>query len=413
MGFRQVGEEGNRLRFESAAEGAGTVVDLRRVPGFWAGADGRGHRAPRGLPRRLGRRPSSSSARGSRRPAWTSRRSWTGSTSARSTSASRAACCSRSRPTRRGSRSTSRRPSWGRSSGCRRCTSRCASGSSAPCRPSGCRTAPRGGGDVMTAHCAGLHPSVRAGHAPGPAAAAAAPRDRRERGRSAAARRAAPARRRAAEPARAGAGERHAAVLPPAGRGRVRPRRPAATRRTSWPNSWTAARRTYDLGPSPPVAVGFSNGANIAAAHAAASARARSAARCCSGRWCRWCPTRCPRSGACRSRSTPARRIRSSRRRRARRWASCSGARAPIGVARLDSGGHGLTPPDLEVGARFLSGYRERGSLNRPRSVFVLFRGCSAHRNGTTLPRSRGSPGVWRRPLSLPPAGASSAGPSS
>jgi glyoxalase family protein len=42
MGLRQVGEEGNRVRFESAATGAGTVVDLRRVPGFWAGAGGVG-----------------------------------------------------------------------------------------------------------------------------------------------------------------------------------------------------------------------------------------------------------------------------------------------------------------------------------------------------------------------------------
>jgi glyoxalase family protein len=42
MGFRQVGEEDNRLRFESAAEGVGTVVDLRRVPGFWAGGTGVG-----------------------------------------------------------------------------------------------------------------------------------------------------------------------------------------------------------------------------------------------------------------------------------------------------------------------------------------------------------------------------------
>ena len=42
MGLRQVGEDGNRLRFESAAEGAGTVLDLRRVPGFWSGADGVG-----------------------------------------------------------------------------------------------------------------------------------------------------------------------------------------------------------------------------------------------------------------------------------------------------------------------------------------------------------------------------------
>jgi catechol 2,3-dioxygenase-like lactoylglutathione lyase family enzyme len=42
MGYRAVGDEGNRLRFESAAEGVGTVVDLRRVPGFWAGATGVG-----------------------------------------------------------------------------------------------------------------------------------------------------------------------------------------------------------------------------------------------------------------------------------------------------------------------------------------------------------------------------------
>ncbi len=42
MGFRQVGQEGNRLRFESAATGAGSVLDLRRVPGFWAGAGGVG-----------------------------------------------------------------------------------------------------------------------------------------------------------------------------------------------------------------------------------------------------------------------------------------------------------------------------------------------------------------------------------
>jgi catechol 2,3-dioxygenase-like lactoylglutathione lyase family enzyme len=42
LGFRQVGEEGNHLRFESASEGAGSVVDLRRAPGFWAGAGGVG-----------------------------------------------------------------------------------------------------------------------------------------------------------------------------------------------------------------------------------------------------------------------------------------------------------------------------------------------------------------------------------
>jgi catechol 2,3-dioxygenase-like lactoylglutathione lyase family enzyme len=42
MGYRAAGEEENRLRFESAAEGVGTVVDLRRVPGFWRGATGVG-----------------------------------------------------------------------------------------------------------------------------------------------------------------------------------------------------------------------------------------------------------------------------------------------------------------------------------------------------------------------------------
>jgi catechol 2,3-dioxygenase-like lactoylglutathione lyase family enzyme len=42
MGHGLVGEEGNRVRFESAVEGVGTVVDLRRVPGFWSGGTGVG-----------------------------------------------------------------------------------------------------------------------------------------------------------------------------------------------------------------------------------------------------------------------------------------------------------------------------------------------------------------------------------
>jgi catechol 2,3-dioxygenase-like lactoylglutathione lyase family enzyme len=42
MGFRAKGEEGNRLRFESGQDGVGTVVDLRRAPGFWRGTDGVG-----------------------------------------------------------------------------------------------------------------------------------------------------------------------------------------------------------------------------------------------------------------------------------------------------------------------------------------------------------------------------------
>jgi catechol 2,3-dioxygenase-like lactoylglutathione lyase family enzyme len=42
MGFRAKGEEENRLRFESGQTGLGTVVDLRRAPGFWRGTDGVG-----------------------------------------------------------------------------------------------------------------------------------------------------------------------------------------------------------------------------------------------------------------------------------------------------------------------------------------------------------------------------------
>jgi glyoxalase family protein len=42
LGFRATGEEENRLRLESAGEGAGTVIDLRRTPGFWGGAGGVG-----------------------------------------------------------------------------------------------------------------------------------------------------------------------------------------------------------------------------------------------------------------------------------------------------------------------------------------------------------------------------------
>jgi catechol 2,3-dioxygenase-like lactoylglutathione lyase family enzyme len=42
LGFEPVGDEGNLLRFQSADVGAGTVVDLRRAPGFWRGAGGVG-----------------------------------------------------------------------------------------------------------------------------------------------------------------------------------------------------------------------------------------------------------------------------------------------------------------------------------------------------------------------------------
>jgi catechol 2,3-dioxygenase-like lactoylglutathione lyase family enzyme len=42
MGFEQRAEEENRLRLESGADGLGTVVELRRAPGFWRGTDGAG-----------------------------------------------------------------------------------------------------------------------------------------------------------------------------------------------------------------------------------------------------------------------------------------------------------------------------------------------------------------------------------
>ena len=42
MEFQPVGEEGSILRFQSADLGIGTVVDLRRTPGFWRGAGGVG-----------------------------------------------------------------------------------------------------------------------------------------------------------------------------------------------------------------------------------------------------------------------------------------------------------------------------------------------------------------------------------
>jgi glyoxalase family protein len=42
MGFRESREEENRVRLESGDEGLGTVVELRRAPGFWRGSDGAG-----------------------------------------------------------------------------------------------------------------------------------------------------------------------------------------------------------------------------------------------------------------------------------------------------------------------------------------------------------------------------------
>jgi glyoxalase family protein len=42
MGFAVRAEEEHRIRLESGADGLGTVVELRRAPGFWRGTDGAG-----------------------------------------------------------------------------------------------------------------------------------------------------------------------------------------------------------------------------------------------------------------------------------------------------------------------------------------------------------------------------------
>jgi hypothetical protein len=42
MGFQQRAAHENRIRFGSGDEGLGTVVELRRAPGFWRGTDGVG-----------------------------------------------------------------------------------------------------------------------------------------------------------------------------------------------------------------------------------------------------------------------------------------------------------------------------------------------------------------------------------
>ena len=42
LGFHSVGESEGRLRLETSAQGAGTVVDIRRAAGFWRGSSGVG-----------------------------------------------------------------------------------------------------------------------------------------------------------------------------------------------------------------------------------------------------------------------------------------------------------------------------------------------------------------------------------
>jgi glyoxalase family protein len=42
MGFNPAGQDGSMLRFESESGGVGSVIHLRRAPGFWSGAGGVG-----------------------------------------------------------------------------------------------------------------------------------------------------------------------------------------------------------------------------------------------------------------------------------------------------------------------------------------------------------------------------------
>ena len=99
LGFSEAAREGSLVRFQRRRDAVGGIVDIREA-GASCPAAGRRLGAPRRLPgrgrRRAGRDGGASSPRitASHRP---SRR--TATTSARSTSASPAASCSRSRPT--------------------------------------------------------------------------------------------------------------------------------------------------------------------------------------------------------------------------------------------------------------------------------------------------------------------------
>ncbi len=131
-----------------------------------------------------------------------------------------------------------------------------------------------------------LRPSLRGSACGRRAAAAAAARHRRQRRRLDAARPVVAARRAAAFSARQGAGARDAAVLPPSRRRRIR-RGGSAPARTS--SRTLSRRRARPMASARRSRVGYSNGANIAAARDAAAAgdarRRRLAAR--DGRRCR------------------------------------------------------------------------------------------------------------------------------
>jgi len=107
MGFRETGTEGTVRQYEVGSGGSGTIVEVQCSPDLPPGRGGQGSvhhvafRTPDVSPSvRPTTRISSRFARPSSRTGGMSHRSWIATTSGRSTSASRAECCSRWRPIR-------------------------------------------------------------------------------------------------------------------------------------------------------------------------------------------------------------------------------------------------------------------------------------------------------------------------
>ena len=227
MGLRQVGEEESRLRFESAAEGAGTVVDLRRAPGFWSGAEGVGtvhhvaFRAPHGAAQLECRSRIEQAGLGI--TPVVDRQYFQSVYFREPGGVLFEIATDRARlHAGRGARRARHAPE---AAAAVRAVARADRGDPPPATPASGSGAPlrSGGGGVMTAPVTGMRHRFVPASRPGLPAAAPAARHRRQRGRSAAAGRAPAPGRRPAEPAGTGPRARHAALLPPAGGGGVRP----------------------------------------------------------------------------------------------------------------------------------------------------------------------------------------------
>ena len=185
------------------------------------------------------------------------------------------------------------------------------------------------------------------------AAAAAAARHRRQRGRPHAAGRGAPSRCRSAESAGSGAGERRPAILPAARGGRVR------SGRSQDPHP--SARRFRRGGGRRPISsrVRRSRSASPMAPtsppRCSCCGPGSSGERCCSGRWCRWSPSRFPRLPAfpweyIAGRADPI--VRPEQSEELAALLRKSGAQVEMNWI---VGGHGLTREDLELGRQWLS----------------------------------------------------------